>query len=136
MQSLVPGIYRVEIEKQGFDRERIDKVEVLAGQIVTVNSSLKVGSVSSTVEVTAQAAMLNSGSSDVATTIEKSIITNIPLTERNSLEAAMLVPGVRGDPNSPGQVVSENAGIYTGNISPGAATNVSGGMPGGYFTHG
>lgn len=129
MQSLVPGIYRLQIEKQGFEREVIDKVEVPAGQVITVNGGLTVGAVTSTVTVS-QTAMLNASSSDVATTVERDIISNIPLTERNSLEAAMLIPGVRGDPNSPGQVVAENAGIYTGNISPGAATNISGGMPG------
>ena len=42
----------------------------------------------------------------------------------------MLVPGVRGDPNSYGQVFNENPGIYTANVAPGAGTNITGGMPG------
>lgn len=91
---------------------------------------LKVGKVTTTVEVSAQAVMLNSSSSDVATTVGQDLLQDLPYTERNVLEAAMLVPGVRGDPNSPGQVFSENAGIYTANVAPGAATNMGGGMPG------
>ena len=128
--SLAPGEYQVTVEKQGFDASITDKVIVSVGQTTTIDAGLKVGSISTKVEVNASAAMLTTSSSDVATTVERSLVANLPFTERNSLEAAMLVPGVRGDPNSPGQVTAENAGIYTGPISPGAATNIAGGMPG------
>jgi hypothetical protein len=128
--SLIPGRYEVTVEKAGFDKVVTTGVEVATSQTATVNTALKVGKVTATVEVVAQAAMLNSSSSEVATTVGRDLIHDLPFTERNSLEVAMLVPGVRGDPNSPGQVFSENAGIYTANVAPGAATNVAGGMPG------
>ena len=128
--SLLPGEYRVEMVKGGFDTAVTNAVIVSAGQTTSVNGSLKVGGVATTVDVVASAGMLTTSSSDVATTVERSLVADLPLAERNSIESAMLVPGVRGDPNSPGQVVAENAGIYIGNISPGAATNIAGGMPG------
>jgi hypothetical protein len=128
--NLIPGEYQVVISKEGFERVVSDKVQVSAGQTSSVNGSLKIGSVSTQVVVEASSTMLTTSSSDVATTVSGSLVSAMPLMERNSLEAAMLVPGVRGDPNSYGQVDAENAGIYTGNIEPGAATNVSGGMPG------
>jgi outer membrane receptor protein involved in Fe transport len=128
--NLVPGDYRVEFAKEGFDLEIVPKVEVQAGQTASLNASLRPGSVSTRIEVTGGVNLLNTTSSEVATTVGRELTADLPLMERNSLEAAMLVPGVRGDPNSYGQVDAENAGIYTGNIAPGAATNVSGGMPG------
>lgn len=128
--SLVPGEYEVTVTKQGFDTSVTGKVTISTGQTTTVNAALKVGAVSTRIEVEAFSTMLNTASSDVATTVERDLVSNLPFTERNSLEAAMLVPGVRGDPNSPGQVTGENAGIYTGPIAPGAATNIAGGMPG------
>jgi hypothetical protein len=128
--SLIPGKYELIVEKTGFEKALTVNVAVVTSQTTTVNVSLKIGTVASTVEVSAQAAMLNSSSSDVATTVGQDLLQELPYTERNILEAAMLVPGVRGDPNSPGQVFSENAGIYTANVAPGAATNMGGGMPG------
>ena len=128
--SLIPGKYELTVQKAGFEKSVTTGIEVSTSQTSTVNARLTVGQVSSTVEVTAQSPMLNSSTSEVATTVGRDLLHELPFTERNALEVAMLVPGVRGDPNSPGQVFSENAGIYTANVAPGAATNVSGGMPG------
>jgi hypothetical protein len=128
--SLVPGNYNLTAQKTGFDRSDAAKVIVSTGQTTTVNISLKVGQVTTTVEVSAQTSMLNSNTMEVSTTIQKDLLSEMPYTERNVLEATMLVPGVRGDPNSYGQVFNENPGIYTANVAPGAGTNISGGMPG------
>ena len=128
--TLLPGDYRVELSRDGFSTEVAEHVTVEAGQTAAVNVAMKPGAVATQIVVEASASLLNTTSSDVATTVGRELTANLPLTERNSLEAAMLVPGVRGDPNAYGQVDSENAGIYTGNIAPGAATNISGGMPG------
>jgi hypothetical protein len=128
--SLVPGNYEVTAQKTGFDKSNTTKVVVSTGQTTTVDVSLKVGQVSTTVEVSAQATMLSSNTIEVATTVGKDLLAELPYTERNVLEATMLVPGVRGDPNSYGGVFNENPGIYTANVAPGAATNISGGMPG------
>ncbi len=128
--SLVAGEYRVEVSKTGFDTYVVNQVMVSAGQTTTVSASLKIGAVSSKVEVTASAGMLTTNTSEVATSVGSALASQLPFTERNSLEVAMLVPGVRGDPNSQGQVVAENAGIYTGNISPGASTTMAGGVMG------
>ena len=128
--SLVPGNYEVTAEKAGFDKSSTNQVTVSAGQTTTVDAVLKVGQVTTTVEVTAQATMLSNNSMEVTTTVQRDLLEELPYTERNVLEATMLVPGVRGDPNSYGQVFNENPGIYTANVAPGAGTNVSGGMPG------
>ena len=91
------------IEHPGFEKSVTDQVTVQASQTTTVNSALHVGAVSSTVEVNATEAMLTTSSPDVATTVSRDLLGDIPYTERNALEATMLVPGVRGEPHSPGQ---------------------------------
>ena len=128
--SLVPGNYEVTAEKSGFDKSQTNHVTVSAGETTNVDAVLKVGQVTTTVEVSAQTTMLSNNTMEVATTVQRDLIDELPYTERNVLESTMLVPGVRGDPNSYGQVFNENPGIYTANVAPGAGTNVSGGMPG------
>lgn len=128
--SLVPGSYEVTAEKTGFDKATVTNVTVDLSATANVDIVLKVGQVTTTVSIEAQAQLLNATTMDVTTTVAKDLLEQIPYTERNVLEATMLVPGVRGDPNSYGQVFNENPGIYTANVAPGAGSNISGGMPG------
>ncbi len=93
--SLIPGTYKLTVERQGFDRSVTDQVIVQASQTTTVNTALRVGAVSATVEVIASSATLSTTSPDVATTVQRDLLGDIPYTERNALEAAMLVPRVR-----------------------------------------
>src|SRR5580698_3502303 len=52
--SLVPGNYEVTAEKSGFDKSQTNHVTVSAGETTTVDAVLKVGQVTTTVQVSAQ----------------------------------------------------------------------------------
>ena len=105
-QSLNPGQYTVKVASQGFQTRDTTGITVGAAQTVTVNVTLQIGQASETVNVEAQNALLSTDTSDVTTTVDHQIVANLPYPERSSLEAALLVPGVLGDPSVPGGIFS------------------------------
>jgi len=130
IQSLNPGDYTVTVTLQGFEKEVVHRVTVGAAQQPTINVVLKVGQESTEVTVSAQSALLSTDTSDVTTTVDHEIVLNLPYPERSSLEAALLVPGVTGDPSVSGGIFSENPPITTGAVVPGASITIGGGPPG------
>jgi Carboxypeptidase regulatory-like domain len=128
--SLNPGNYRLEVKMSGFQTSVVESFAVSADQPATVNVALQVGQSAQNIVVSAHAELLNTSSPEVATTIEHDVVANLPYAERSSLPAVMLVAGVRGNPFSAGQVSTENPGVYTGYIVPGAEISVGGAPPG------
>lgn len=128
--SLNPGSYDVTVSKMGFERSIVHAITVSAANTATVNVVLSVGRESSTVTVSAQDSLLTKDVSDVTTTVDHAIVQGLPYPERSSLESALLVPGVSGDPLQPGGIATENPGAYTGYVVPGANIGIGGGAPG------
>ncbi len=91
---LLPGDYRVTVEKAGFERYIENTVRVGVEQTSTVDIALKVGSPSTTVEVTADSVQLSTTSSTLSTTISSKQIMDLPLNGRNPMSLVTLTPGV------------------------------------------
>ncbi len=128
--ALLPGRYRIEVEKQGFSKAVVAAVEVFTSSTSSVDIELKVGSVSESITVREDAPLLTADSAQVNTTVENSLIMELPFAERSSISAALLSPGITGDPQYPGGIQSENAGIYTPPLAPGSSIAMGGGRPG------
>src|SRR5919205_345712 len=62
---LIPGQYTVKVEKQGFRAAELKGVEVLTNRTSNVNMVLEPGAVTETVEVTASAVTVDTGSTAV-----------------------------------------------------------------------
>ena len=88
------GTYRLEFEKQGFQREVLSTVEISAGQSLRVNGTLPVGSVSETVEVNAKVAQVDTASANVNATVYGSQVQELALTTRSFTQLVTLQPGV------------------------------------------
>jgi hypothetical protein len=130
VQSLNPGTYTVKVTSTGFESQQVSMVNVAAAQTTVIDVTLKPGQASETVVVTAEDTLLSAGTSDVTTTVDHSIVQNLPYPERSALEAVLLVPGVTGDPSVPGGIFSENPVMTTGPVVPGASISVGGAPPG------
>src|SRR5262249_42195204 len=91
---LPPGAFKVEIEKQGFKKYSRDGVQLATGARVRVNAELAVGSVNETVEVTTQAALLQTESADVSQSFERKKIVELPLNGRNFQNRPRRIRGV------------------------------------------
>ncbi len=89
------GSYQVSAEVQGFSKALADNIQVSVGARQRVDIALKAGAVTETVTVTAEAARLESESSDRGQVISKEQIVNLPLNGRSYADLALLSPGVR-----------------------------------------
>ena len=92
--SLVPGHYRLDVEKQGFKHLTRDDIEVQVQAVVRVDGSMQVGDVGQTVEVTAAAPLLQTESSSLGTVVDERKVQEMPLNGRNVINLVTLVPGV------------------------------------------
>jgi hypothetical protein len=91
---LLPGEYQLTVEKSGFQRYLANAIPVAIGQTVTLDVSLTVGTVASTLEVVANAVQLASASSSVSTVIDTKGLQDLPINTRNPIFLTLVTPGV------------------------------------------
>ena len=97
------GTYAVEVEQQGFQRQRRAGLELNIQQQLVVDFALAVGEVSTQVEVTAAAPLLQTESGSVGQVVDGQSINDLPLNGRNYTFLARLVPGATvGQPEGRG----------------------------------
>jgi hypothetical protein len=92
--QLLPGNYRMIAEHAGFQAFDVSSVQVTVGNATRVDAALQVGQTTQTVEVAAQAALLDTQSSSLDYTVQSSQVEQLPLNGRDVLNLAELVPGV------------------------------------------
>jgi hypothetical protein len=102
--SLQPGRYAVQIEAQGFKAQKQTGLQVAAGDRLRVTYALEIGSVSSTVEVSAAAPILNSVTAEQRSNIVTQQVSELPTSRRNWTGLLELNSGV----NTVGGSVSLN----------------------------
>lgn len=92
--ALIPGDYRVRIEKPGFQAIEFPAL-VQVGVITPGNYTLKPGAESQTITVEASAVQVNTQQATVQGVLNAEQIENLPINGRNFLELAQLEPGVQ-----------------------------------------
>ena len=96
--SLVPaGDYRVVISKAGFSGYEAKDIEVLVGQILTVDATLSVAEPIVQVEVDTTVHLIEPMRMDVSQVINSSQIQNLPINGRRVDSFVLLSPGVVPD---------------------------------------
>ena len=91
-KNLDPGNYSITVEQAGFNKAKIDRVEVLVGKTNTVTANLVVGDVGVTVDVT-DVAQIDQGSTAVGANLNDQLYQNIPVA-RSVSSLFYLSPGV------------------------------------------
>ncbi|WP_321476341.1 carboxypeptidase regulatory-like domain-containing protein [uncultured Paludibaculum sp.] len=94
--SLPPGVYALSVEAPGFKKYVKTQNKLDPNMAATIDATLTLGSLSESVEVTAEAATVQSETATVGKLIEGKQIENMMLNGRNPLYLALLKPGVRG----------------------------------------
>ena len=107
--NLNAGVYRVEVEMQGFKRFTQDRVEVQVDVATRVDPVLPVGNVTESVLVTTEAPPLQTDSASLGTTIGQKEVESIPLSGRNVNNMLTLVPGVVAQGGTYGNAASNQA---------------------------
>ena len=122
--ALQPGTYSVTLEKSGFNKLLRQPITVESGSTVALDFNMVVGSTSAEVTITADAPLIQSGTSTVQYGLDLKQIDELPVTNQSAIQILGLLPGVQGDPGS------EQAAITTGVTTPGSGLSVSGGAMG------
>ena len=91
---VLPGAYRVTVEKAGFGKYVQSNLTINVQQTVTLEIELKIGDTATTVEVSANAAQLATETSSISTVVTSKQILDLPLNGRNPFSLATLTPGV------------------------------------------
>jgi len=91
---LLPGEYRVTAETTGFKRWARSNIDLRAGDRIRIDVSLELGDVAETVEVTAQAPVLESTTATMSQVITSRQISNLPLKNGSLAWVYAMAPGV------------------------------------------
>ncbi len=93
--QVTPGAYRIKAKAQGFSDVIVNDVRLLVNTPATVNVSFeKVGSVATTVEVSAEAVQVNTTDATLGNSFGTKPILQLPFEGRNIVGLLALQPGV------------------------------------------
>jgi hypothetical protein len=110
-----PGDYALTAEMQGFKTSVIDKVTLQVDSTSEVSVALQVGSLSESVQVVAEAPVINSTDASIGNVIGGNQIRALPLEGRNVVGLLSLQPGVTYVPKAdPGATMDPRYGSVSG----------------------
>ncbi len=110
--DLTPGMYTVEVEKAGFQKQTAKDLEVVINRTQSVDFSLATGNVAETVEVNATTVSIDPSSTAVSTNLTATFYQQVPIA-RNIGSLFYVSPGV-----------VDGGGTGTSNPSVGGATGL------------
>ena len=94
LSHIPPGVYTITASAAGFSSASRAGVELVVSQSATLDFSLKPGSSTETVSVSAQTVTLDTSSSSVGETLESDSVNELPLAGRNYTVLMTLQTGV------------------------------------------
>jgi Carboxypeptidase regulatory-like domain/TonB dependent receptor len=110
--NLPPASYVLAVEQQGFKRMETAPFELAVNQTITQPVHLAVGTANETVEVKAEAPLLQLSSSELGTVIPETAVNDLPLNGRNFTQLLTLTPGATPVSTAQGSGVGfQDAGI-------------------------
>src|SRR6184192_2498124 len=95
-QDIPLRFYKVVVTATGFPTYTVDKVEVIAGQIYTLQVKLQLQQQTTTVEVSAAALTLDTTTQTQTMTIPDDVVQNMPLNGRDFTQMISVAPGFGG----------------------------------------
>ena len=116
--NLPPGTYRLTFEMKGFKTTVLTGITLLVNQQVRIDAQLQVGALTTTVEVSGAAPLIEATTASVGTVIGQQEVMEFPLNLRRFSALATLVPGALPDNGgfaSAGSTFSEQTYDANGN---------------------
>ncbi len=112
-----PGPYEIAVSATGFNLARVNRFDVAAGQVASIDLRLEVGTLKDVVSVNAEAVTLQSETPVRGGTISLVAATELPVSTRNPVSLALTLPGVSSNRNGFG------VGTFSVNGSRGRSNN-------------
>lgn len=119
------GTYRMEFDLQGFKKNLQRSVNVDLNQVVTVNSVLQIGQTKETVEVSSEAPLVDTTSSQMGAVVNSRAVAQLPLNARDTYQLLSLQPGVQSQTGGDLYYGSDRAGVVSVNGGRGRSNNFS-----------
>jgi hypothetical protein len=94
------GTYTIKAVASGFAEKTQDGVVIEAGRIATVNVTLGLATTGQTVQVTADASVVEPGRTDLGTTLTTNLTENLPLLSRNPYNFILIQENSSARPNT------------------------------------
>ena len=92
--SLLPGVYALTIEAQGFRKKVVSGITLQVDQTARVDVTMQLGEVAQTLDVTASAPVLQTETSSVGQVMAQEAVVSLPLNGRNYFDLTRTLPGV------------------------------------------
>ena len=117
--NLPSGTYTVSVAASGFRTYKRQDIPLEVGHLPTLDIILEVGAVTETVEVSSQAALIDTTQSKVQTNITDASLMNLPTQSLSFQSVIQFAPGARSEPLQGGYQIdgasnSENAYLVEG----------------------
>ena len=93
LPQLLPSTYDLEVQAKGFTTATRKNITLQMNQIARVDFSMKVGTVTQTLQVTGAPPLLHTDTMQVNTVITGKVNDALPLATRNYVELTLLAPG-------------------------------------------
>lgn len=116
------GIYRVVVEKQGFQTAAATDVRVDVAGERKINFVLRPGQVEQTTEVRAEAPLIESTTNVLGGVFESREVVDLPINGRDFTKLLIMVPGAAGEPNGGGDSPG-SFGLFSVNGNRGRSNN-------------
>ena len=92
---LIPDVYKVKVEAQGFAVAESDEITVHADSGEKFDATMKTGAQTETVQVSAEAPQLKTDRADVAVEFNERYVEDLPIFNRNFTSFELLSPGTQ-----------------------------------------
>src|SRR5215469_531535 len=125
--EVVPGTYYTEYELTGFKKNVRHGITVDVNQVVTLNMVLQLGEAKEIVDVTSEAPLVDTTTTQLGAVVNNRSVNELPLNQRDTYQFLQLQPGVQSQLGSSGSTFygSDQAGSVSVNGGRGRANNFS-----------
>ncbi len=117
------GTYRLEVDLSGFKKSVQRGIVVDLNQVITLNVILQIGETKETVEVTSEAPLVDTTSTQLGAVMDQRQVSTLPLNSRDTYQLLQLQPGVQGVGGSDLFYGSNQAGAVSVNGGRGRSNN-------------
>jgi len=123
--TVAVGSYTIEFEATGFKKLTRKQVALDLNQTLTVNGTLELGSATETVEVSSEAPLVDTSSTQLGATVDALMATQLPLNTRDTYQLLQLQPGVMSNVGGSNSIAygSDQPGVVSVNGGRGRSNN-------------
>src|SRR6267154_245406 len=119
------GTYRLEFDLTGFKKNLRRGVALDINQVITLNMTMQVGATQEVVDVTSEAPLVETTSTQLGAVVGDRAVSELPLNSRDAYQFLQLQPGVMSTVGSSNTIVygRDNAGAVSVNGGRGRSNN-------------